>query len=146
MTKLSIITKLGCLLTIKFWPYSPLHNRDEILTKIAPNVTNAMDDAHHLFEENKESRRWKHLLLEFPVGHEMSAKDIFDDAGDDEEFELELVPFVYTHSGVRKAINTIHYAAWKVARKDLRASKRGKVEHRENKSKAASLLAGIMNS
>jgi hypothetical protein len=134
------------LLTMPSWDYSPLYNRDEIVKKVDQNVTDAMDNARHAFEDNKASRRWKHLLLEFPAGHELSSKLIYDEAGDDEELALELVPFRYSHTSAPLSINTIHYAAWKIARSDMSASKRGKVEHKENKSKAASLLAGLMNS
>jgi hypothetical protein len=69
---------------------------------------------------------------------------IYDLAGDDEELELEIVPFHYSHPSAPNVFNTHHYAAWKVARSDVRASKRGKVEHKENESKAASLLAKMM--
>jgi hypothetical protein len=67
------------------------------------------------FEENKASHRWEQLLLEFPG---VAAQD----AGDDEELNLELIPSVYSHPGVSSnSINTIHYAAWKVARTGLGA-------------------------
>jgi hypothetical protein len=95
-------------------------------------------------KENKASHRWKHLLLEFPARHELSSKSIYDEAGDDEALALELVPFHYSHVSAPSSFNTIHYAAWKVAISNARASKRGKVEHKENKSKVASLLAGLM--
>jgi hypothetical protein len=85
-------------------------------------------------------------LLEFPGGHELSSKLIHEDARDDKELELEIVPFHYSHPSAPEDFNTHHYAAWKVARIDVRASKRGKVEHRENKIKikAASLLDSMM--
>jgi hypothetical protein len=76
------------------------------------------------FEENKASHRWEQLLLEFPgvAAHDLLAKGIYEDAGDDEELNLELIPSVYSHPGVSSnSINTIHYAAWKVARTGLGA-------------------------
>jgi hypothetical protein len=74
----------------------------------------------------------------------VSSKLIYAEAGDNNELALELVPFHYSHALASSSYNNIHYAAWKVARSDVRASKRGKVEQKENKSKAASLLAGQM--
>ena len=91
------------LLTVPSWQYSPLYNRDEIVKKVATNVTDVMDNARHAYEDNKASRRWKHLLLEFPSPHELSSKLIYDEAGDDEELALELVPFHYSHTSARSS-------------------------------------------
>jgi hypothetical protein len=99
------------LLTVPAWDYSHLYNREEIFDQVAMNVTDAMDDARHGFEENKATRQWKNLLLEFPGGHVLSSKLIYEDAGDDEELELEIVPYKYNHPGFPKAVNTQHYAA-----------------------------------
>jgi hypothetical protein len=133
------------LLTVPSWDDSPLYNQDETVNQVDSNVTDAMDDARHAHEKNKATRRcWNHLLLEFPAGHELSSKLIYEDAGDDEELEFEIVPFHCSHAPAPTVFNTHHCAAWMVARSDVRASKRGKVEHKENKSKAASLLANLM--
>jgi hypothetical protein len=133
------------LLTVPAWDYCPLYNRDEVVLQVDSNVTDAMDDARHGFEENKATRQWKNLLLEFPGEHVLSSKLIYEDAGDDDELELEILSYEYSHPGFPGKTNVQHYAAWKVARSDVRASKRGKVEHKENKSKGASLLANLMN-
>ena len=132
------------LLSVPAWPYSPLYNRDEIAGKVTDVVNNAMDDARHSFEENKTSRMWKHLILEFPSEQNLAGKEIYQDAGEDEELELEFVPFVYTHTKFPSGrSNTLHYAAWKVCRTDIRPTKRGKVDQKENKSKGASLLEAM---
>jgi hypothetical protein len=86
-----------------------------------------MDDARHSYEKNKASRRWNHLLLEFPTGHELSSQVIYDDAGEDEELELEIVPFRYCHSTNTDQFNSMHYAAWNVARSDVRTRARGRL-------------------
>ncbi len=75
----------------------------------------------------------------------MSGKDIYKEAGNDKELELELIPIVYSHTTLGSSQNTIHYAAWKVTRSGLRATKGGKIEQK-NKSKAASLLENLLNS
>jgi hypothetical protein len=131
------------LVSVPSHQYSVLYNRDEIMLSAPSHVTNAMDNARHSFEEHKETRRWKHLLLEFAHGQVLSGKEIYSEAGDDEDLELELIPVHYTHSKAT-GDNSIHYAAWQVARTDVQVSKRGKVERKETKSKAAALLEGIM--
>jgi hypothetical protein len=132
------------LISLPAWPYTPLYNREEIILSVAQNVTDAMDDARHSYEEKKDSRQWKHILLDFPSDHILSSKEIHDEAGDDEDLLLELLPVVYAHPQLGSAINTVHYVAWKVARAEVRAVKRGKIEHK-NKSKGASLLESILN-
>jgi hypothetical protein len=133
------------LLTVPAWPYSPLYNREEIRGNVQDIVTDAMDNARHWFEENKASRKCKHLLLEFPSGHALGGKEIYEEATDDEELEIELIPVVYSHRKIPNSTNTLHYAAWKVYRTDIRPTKQGKVDHKENKSKGAALLASIMD-
>jgi hypothetical protein len=53
------------LLMMPSWDYSPLYNHDEIIEKVASNVTDVMDNACHAFEDNKASHRWNHLSLKF---------------------------------------------------------------------------------
>jgi hypothetical protein len=81
------------------WYYSPFYNHDEIVKQVArPNVIDAIDNACHTYEDNKASHRWKRLLLEFPSGHKLLSKLIYDKAGDDEELALELLPFSFSHT------------------------------------------------
>jgi hypothetical protein len=75
----------------------------------------------------------------------MSGKDIYEETGNDEELQLELIPIVYSHATLGSSQNTIHYAAWKVMRSGLGATKRGKIE-RKNMSKAAFSLENLLNS
>lgn len=126
------------LMMVPSWTYYPLYNPDEINNKVDKSVMDAMDDAcFHL-------KKTRHLTDGNTGGHDLSAKVIYEDAGDDEELKLELIPLDYGYTGVpSNSINTIH---WKVARSNLRVSRRKKAEHRENKSKAVFLLAGLMKS
>jgi hypothetical protein len=61
--------------------------------------------------------------LDFPSDHILSSKEIHDEAGDDEDLLLELIPVVYAHPLLGSATNTVHYVAWKVARAGMRAVK-----------------------
>ena len=104
-----------------------------------------MDGTRHEFEENKASHRWKHLVLAFSSGHTLAGKEIYEEAGDDVEPQIELIPAISSYTSIHNAVNTVHYAAWKVCRTDIRPTKRGKVEHKKKKSKGAALLAGLMS-
>jgi hypothetical protein len=64
------------LVSVPSHQYSVLYNRDKLMKCVPSPVTNAMDDARHSFEEHKEARRWKHLLLEFPHGQVIPGKEI----------------------------------------------------------------------
>jgi hypothetical protein len=103
-----------------------------------------MDEARHDFDDNKESRLLKHLVLEFPMGHILSSKEIFDEATEDEKLDLEIVPIGEIHHNL--PTHTSYYACWKVARVDLKFSKRGRIDKKEKQSVAAALLAAMMNS
>jgi hypothetical protein len=65
--------------------YLVLYNRDEIMQSVPLHVTKAMDNARHSFEEHKETRHWKHLLLEFAHGQVLCGKEIYSEAGDDKD-------------------------------------------------------------
>ena len=123
------------------FPYTILHTRDEMNARgaIPDNVINSMDNARHEFENNKVHREWRYFLLQFPPGHVLSSKAIYDDAGDNEELDYDIVDVTYMHKKVAGA-NTEHWMHFKVARTDLRVSKRGKVEKKEKKSKMAAKL------
>ena len=141
--KARIYSSNQVLLTLPAVDYTIFYNRDNVTGKVAPNVTHAMDDARHAFEENKASRMYRHLLLEFPSDQVLSAKEIYADAGEDEELELDVVSTIGVH--VSDKAYSMHqlYAAWTVARTDIKANKRGKVERKDNKSKVASMMASI---
>jgi hypothetical protein len=88
---------------------------------------------------NKAKRQWKHLYLVFPEDHELSAKEIYTDAGEDSELDIEIVP-IRTDMQAEKGTDLQHWAAWKVARVDISPVKRGKIDSTTKKlSKAAAL-------
>jgi hypothetical protein len=120
------------------FPYTILHNHEEmnINGTIPRNIIDSMDNAHHEFKKNKAHHEWKYLLLLGPPGHVLLSKAIYDDAGDNKELDYDIVDVSYMHSKVT-GINTEHWIHFKVARTDLRVSKRGKVEKKEKKSKMA---------
>jgi hypothetical protein len=125
--------------TVPSWPHGPLMCRDEIARHVDDCATNAMDDARHARHADIEKRQWKHFHFEFPNDHELSAKDICDDAGEDtDELEIEIVPITTAHLTDEGATDLRHWAAWKVARVDISPMKRGKIES-SKKSKAAAL-------
>lgn len=132
------------LLSIQAWDYSQLHDRDEFEKQVTSNVLEAIDAAHHdLAEEpadRSEARKWKHLFLKFKDGVELAAKCINEDAGEDEKMKLELIPATVKHPKKANLNYTAMYAAWKVARTDIKANKKGKLEKKDDKSEAARLF------
>jgi hypothetical protein len=108
------------------------------------NLVNSMVEARHDCNDNKASRLLKHLVLEFPTGHILSSKEIFEKATKDEKLHMEIIPIAEDHKSMPKLHDTRHCACWRVARVDLKASKRGKIEHVQEVSEAAALLAALM--
>ena len=82
----------------------------------------------------------KHRVLEFPKGHILSSKEILEKSTEDEKLALEIVCITEGHKLMPALKNKSHYACWKVARVDLKASKRGKIEPEQPLSEAAALL------
>ncbi|CAB9506771.1 unknown protein [Seminavis robusta] len=145
-----IIAKNKILLSTQAWNYSCLYDRDEFKKNVQPNELEALDGAHHdIYDESsgeiKEDRKWKHLVLEFPERVKLSAKEIYGDSGEDDKLELQLLPVTVTHPKQPKLKYTSMFAAWKVARVDIRARKKGKVGKKDKKSDAARQLEDLMN-
>ena len=85
---------------------------------------------------------WAYYLLEFPPGVTISSSMIFADAGDEEEIEYDLVEFEYKEGRQMTDTKELWIHA-KVARTDVRASKRGKIASDKKKSRAAAKLAAL---
>ena len=93
----------------------------------------------------------KHLLLEFPYGHEFTSKEIYEDAGDEEELDFVLLPLDGYHEDQEgqqtqdENGEPITYPSEKmgfvVGRIDTKTNKRGKVEQKPKMSKAAARMA-----
>ena len=137
--KARVWTNSSLLLQIPSWSYSLLHNREEINATVHQNVTDAMDDCRHAFATNKASQEWKYLILDFPKDHQLSSKEINEEAGEEEELELEIIPINYTHPQIQGA-GSQHWACWKVVQTDVKVHKRGKIVVKGAKSRAASIL------
>ena len=141
--KARIFSEDAILISIQAWPCSHLNDRDQFANHVGPNVVEALDDAHHDCAGDaadvKEARKWKHLFLKFPEGQSLSSKVVNKDAGEDEKLKLELIPVKAMHKGLQTACTSL-FAAWKVARTDIKARKKGKLEQKSDKSDAALLL------
>jgi len=120
------------LLSIQAWDCSQLKDRDEFSNVVDDNVLEGIDAAHHALadaqEDKKEARKWKHLFLKFGGGVELSAKAINENAGEDDKLQLEVVPIAFAHPEMRNVQCTSVHAAWKIARADIKANKKGKLE------------------
>jgi hypothetical protein len=131
------------LLKVPAWLYAMLQNREEISAHVSTTVTDAINDARHDFSQDKAAREWKYLVLDFPTDHYLSSKEIHDEAGEDEELELEIISIIYSHP-IIVGSGTQHWAAWKVVRTNLKVHKRGKIEVKSKKYKAAALLGNLI--
>jgi len=133
------------LVKVPSWAFTALYNRDDINRsgQVEDIVIDAMDDARHEFDSNKANREWRYYLLQFPPGVVLSSKVIYPDAGDDNELDYEIVKVESTHAKAGTLVE--HWLYFQVARVDVRAAKRGKVEKKDKKSKGANKLANLMS-
>lgn len=136
----------GILVKVPSVEYTLLHNKTELdaHANVTEDVINSMDNARHYYEQEKAVRRWQHYLIEMPPGVTLSAKEIYDDAGDDEELDYELVNVTVTDPKINFTIQE-HWLHFSVARTDTRIAKRGKVAKTSKKSKGANKLASLGN-
>jgi len=137
------------MLSIQALNYSALYDRDQFEKRVSENALEAMDNAHHeVVDETgaiREERKWKHLYLEFDNDVKLSAKEINEFAGEEGKLDLQLIPVTASHPKNKAIKHTAMCAAWKVARLDQKARKKGKVEKKDNKSDAAKQLEDLIN-
>ena len=143
--KARLLSQNSVLLQVPAWPYGVLFHREDFVDRVPTNTTDAMDDARHDYFADPKSRKFKHIVLEFPNDFVLSAKEIYSEAGDDDELELEIIPYEYDRPD-ENGRNQEAWAAWKVARTNIKAHKRGKVDSMKKKSKAAELWAKMTTS
>jgi hypothetical protein len=128
------------------WPYSLLAMHDELQSELPRNIMNAVESEHHKCHEDPIGYKYNSYIIEFPSSQELSSKLINADAGENEELEMDMIELEYEradgskNADGSKKTNSEVWACWLVARTDTTASKRGKVEFKEKKSKAALLL------
>ena len=120
------------LLTYPSFPYTLLHDREYMNHLITKPSQDGMDDARHVYSENKQHRQFRHLLLNFPPGSKLSTSEIYAEAGEDEELELNIIPIEYSRQGMGRK-NTVHYVEFQVARTDIKPSKKGRVDTKDRK-------------
>jgi hypothetical protein len=145
------------LLTYPSMPHAMLNCRDAFNEQCGAITAAAVDNGRISFQQNASRRRANHLLLDFPTGHILSSSEVYADAGEDEELPMEMIAVTYHHpamgviqgtSGTIEVTNTCYYAAWVVARTDIKPNKKGAFEGEKKKQKMskgaqmAALLAG----
>jgi hypothetical protein len=130
------------LFRIPSLPFTMVHNSDQMCKDLPTYVKNAIENALHNYNNDKENRQWKYILLQFPAGHTLSSKLVFADAGEDKDLDYQLYKVDTTpanYMGQEKCIE--HWVYFTVARSDVAPNKRGKVTKKEKLSKMAAKLA-----
>ena len=122
--------------------YTLLHDRDAVGNETQELVQDGMDNWRHDFVKHKATRKWKHLLLTFSSSCVLVSKDIYKEAGEDEELSLEMIEVQCTHKNWAGGVNKEFFAGFTVGRTDMASYKKGRVDEPNQKmSKGAALLA-----
>lgn len=124
------------------FPFLYLREQEKLVknNSVSSEVNDAIDHCRHEFANDIANRMWSHTLLIFPPGVTLSSSLIFDDAGEEEELDFELVEFEVKYPGSTSMLDGKEmWAHFSVARTDVRASKRGKVEDKKKKKSKAAL-------
>jgi hypothetical protein len=88
--KARIFLSNSVLVTVPLWLHGPLMDRDETAANVDNFVTYVMDNARHAYFADQAKCQWKHMCLVFPDGHQLSAKEIYMDAGEDSNWTSKL--------------------------------------------------------
>jgi hypothetical protein len=72
------------LFRLPAFPYTVVHNSEQVVKDLPGHVTNAVNSVLHLYDNDKDNCQWRYLLLQFPAGQTLSSKLIFAEAGEDE--------------------------------------------------------------
>jgi len=121
-----------------------LKDRNKFAKQVPSNVMKGMDNARNYYKDDKnelESRKWKYLILDFPSDHKLGSKEINKNAGESEYLGLNLVSFEADHPLIT-LIGEKYYAAWIVARTDIRPEKHGETLEEETTDSVAAQLLG----
>ena len=133
------------MLKVPAFPCSLLAQRDALVPVVSDVFTEGLDNARHCYVQSKARREFKYILLNFPTYFELSASEIHSDAGANESLEIETIRVKFKHPS--PALNgeetTQFWAAWKIARVDIKPDKKGKTDV-PGQSKACAALAKIM--
>ena len=143
--KARVYTYNQVLLSMPAFDYTILKNREAVNKKL-PNqfMCDAIDNGRIEYEQHSDERQMKHILLQFPSGHELSASEVYDEAGDDEALEPTMVPIKVKHQGLGNEKVSKTFVAFTVARTDVSPYKKGRLEAKTRESKTAQLLQATM--
>jgi hypothetical protein len=138
-----VIAPNKLLIRLPSWPYCLFTDKDRsmLAAHLKPNFMNALDAKRNSFADNKEQRMWRHYLLEFEQHHQLSAKVIFKEAGDDDLLPSQIIPIKYTHPDMNGKTNSKHYMCMWVARTEAGAEQYG--AYKNHTTMTASALAAL---
>jgi hypothetical protein len=135
------------VMTVPSWAYPLLYHGDELSNSgvgAHPVIKAAFEDARIKYGENRQARRWRDIVLEFPPDVKLSAKVVNKDAGEDQMLKMKIMAVTYGHAKMSCGKRVRHYATFTVARTDVDTRKRGKYEDEvTQKSDAADELESL---
>lgn len=135
------------LLQVPAWDYNQLKNRDSFQassSETAKSLVPALDNAHDKYEKDQGAgRNTGYIELVFPQDHELSAKIINANAGEDDVLELMVAPIKVAHQKAKITNREDYYAVWCVVSAHLAPRKKGKREDDSAVSDASKLLASL---
>ena len=107
--------------------------------KIVGGIHNARQHYRDQVKEGNTKRMWKTYLLRFPAGHKLSSKEIYSEAGEDQDLEVDFVK-VYLS---KKKSSFRYYACWSVVNKEKKKFARGAIDDEQQMSRNAAKLEAL---
>jgi hypothetical protein len=125
-------------------PYSIISNHAATNKHLKLKETNAIDNFRikYVKKDEREKRQFRHLILQFPSDHKLSAELVNKKAG--KENRLKLKMFEVTSKYEKLGNVSDLFACWKIAREDVEGKETGDVLDDDNDNSEAYALIKSM--
>eukprot|EP00980_Cylindrotheca_fusiformis_P020425 scaffold7476_cov68-Cylindrotheca_fusiformis.AAC.2 len=139
MLEAHLISSDNVLLKVPAAPYTLMFEQTNFDADCPDFVKAAIQNARHVYMDNKEEWQYKYYVIQFPHGVELNIHKINSAPSEDFKMGLSLIE-CETENRSFGFSQTDRYALWQVARTDTRASKRGNVDGKRQESSLLTLL------
>lgn len=119
---------------------------DELSDQVGEQMTATLDEARHKYHEERDTRQWIYIVLEFPSDHVLSVKEVNKNDNGDATLPYGMCSLPYTVTLDGSTVQFFeNFIVFKVVRSEKVARKRGKHLDDKPQSRALQLLSANLS-